>query len=311
MRVTSNSFTNEWVQQLGALAQQQAQLQSQAATGKRITLPEDDPAAMSQVLDLQTESSSVVQYKSNIQSQQQVGLASYGVMQSLKTISDRAGEISTLADDLKSPSELNAYATEVTQLIRQAAELVNGKFNGNYLFGGTNTNHPPFVLTDASDGTVANVAYTGNTTLPETEVDEGVTLTSQTLGANETGTGPRGLITDSRVGADFFSHLISLQSHLTAGDTTTIASTDRAQLASDEDNLLYHISANGVMQSRLDVSTSRAQSRSTTLQKNVSGLADADLAQTLTRLSQTQTAYQAALQTGASVLKLSLLDYLR
>ena len=33
---------------------------------------------------------------------------------------------------------------------------------------------------------------------------------------------PRGLITDSRFGADFFNHLISLQDHLLAGDSAAI-----------------------------------------------------------------------------------------
>jgi len=37
---------------------------------------------------------------------------------------------------------------------------------------------------------------------------------------------------------------------------------------------------------------------------------DADLAQTLVRLNQTQTAYQAAMQSGAQLLQSSLLDYL-
>ena len=39
--------------------------------------------------------------------------------------------------------------------------------------------------------------------------------------------------------------------------------------------------------------------------------ADADLANTLVRLNQTQTAYQAALQSGGKILSTSLLDYLR
>ena len=50
--------------------------------------------------------------------------------------------------------------------------------------------------------------------------------------------------------------------------------------------------------------------RGTALQTQVSQLTGADLAQTLTNLSQTQTAYQAALQSGAKIMGLSLMDYL-
>ena len=46
-------------------------------------------------------------------------------MKSIKKISDRASEIATLADDLRSDTELNAYAKEMTQLIKQAADLLN------------------------------------------------------------------------------------------------------------------------------------------------------------------------------------------
>lgn len=311
MRVTSNSFTSDLLAQLGTLSQQQTRLQSQAATGQRITLPEDDPAAAGRVLNLQTEAAGVAQYQSNINSQQQLSEATFSVMRALKKISDRAGEIATLADGTKSPDELTAYGAELTQLIRQAVEISNSKSNGNYLLSGTSTDVTPFELANAADGSVASVAFNGNTGVNETEIAEGVTIAAQTVGANSSGTGARGLITDDRVGADFFNHLISLQNHLLAGDSAAIAATDRAQLASDEDNLLFHIASNGAVQTRLSAAEANASSRASSLKKSVSNEADVDLAQTLVKLSQTQTAYQAALQTGASVLHLSLLDYLR
>jgi flagellar hook-associated protein 3 FlgL len=310
MRVTSNTFTMDLVDRLGALSSQQNRLQAQAASGQRITLPEDDPSAMGRVLNFQAEATTVAQYQQNIARQQSLAQSSFTVMQSLKKVSDRANEIATLADGLKSPEELKTYANEVTQLIRQAAQLGNTKFDGVTLLAGTRSDQPAFTVTDAADGSVASVAYQGNTSLPETEVAEGTTLSAQTLGANSSGTGPRGLFADSRAGADLFSHLISLQNHLASGDTASIASTDRTQLSLDEENIIDHVAGNGTVQSRLETAGSMAQSRLESLQKSVSGEADADLAQTLVKLNQTQTAYQAALQTGAGMLKLSLMDYL-
>jgi flagellar hook-associated protein 3 FlgL len=311
MRVASNTFTNDLLDRLGSLATQQNRLQAQASTGQRISLPEDDPSATGRVLNLQAEAASVAQYQRNISRQQQLAQNTFTVMQSLKKVSDRASEIATLADGLKSPEELKTYATEVTQLIRQAAQLSNTKFDGIYLLSGTKTDQAAFTVTDAADGTVASVAYNGNAKLAETEIAEGVTVTGQNVGANTSGSGPRGLIADSRTGADLFAHLISLQNHLLSGDTASIASTDRGQLAKDEDSLIDHVAGNGAIQARLETASSVAKDRAQSLQNNVSGEADADLAQTLVKLNQSQTAYQAALQTGASVLKLSLMDYLR
>jgi len=109
----------------------------------------------------------------------------------------------------------------------------------------------------------------------------------------------------------FFNHLISLQNHLLAGDTASIASTDRPALNNDEENLLYHISNNGALQTRLDAAGTLADASSTALDKQISKRADADLTDTLVKLNQAQYAYQAALQSGASIMKTSLLDYLR
>ena len=53
-----------------------------------------------------------------------------------------------------------------------------------------------------------------------------------------------------------------------------------------------------------------AASRGDFLQGQISQQADADLAQTLVHLTQTQNAYQVALQSGAKLLSNSLLDYL-
>src|SRR4051812_46667281 len=117
MRVTANTFSDSLVNQLNALSVRQLQLQNQAATGQRIQLPSDDPSAIRRVLDLQAEIKSVTQYQNNISSLTDTAKATYGVMTALKKISDRAGELATLADGTKSPAELKLYATELTQLI--------------------------------------------------------------------------------------------------------------------------------------------------------------------------------------------------
>jgi len=310
MRVSANTFSDTLITQLNNLAVRQARLQSQAATGQRVRLPEDDPVALRRALDLQSEFSSTGQYTRNIARQTELAQASYTNIKALKSLSDRAGEIATQADGLKSPEELKLYAKEITEMIKQAVSLMNGTNRGDALFGGTATSQPPFAMSLDVNGNVAAVAYQGNTSLPETEISEGVTLTTQAVGANTLGTGPRGLVTDSRSGADLFNHLISLQNNLLTGNTTAIAATDRASLAKDEDNLLYHISSNGSLQARLETTASLNGARSLAIESQVSTEVNADLAQTLVKLTQTQTAYQAALQSGAKALNLSLMDYL-
>ncbi len=310
MRVTGNTFSTNFLNQVNRLTVRQQQLQNQAATGQRITAPEDDPAAMQRVLGLKTEQQNLTQYSNTIAALQDRAMSSFNAIKGVKTVSDRAGEIATLADGTRSPEELKTYASEVTELIKQAVQVMNSQHGDQYLFGGTASSQPPFTLTTDADGNVTDVTYQGNTSVVENEIGSGSAISIDAPGENTSGTGARGIITDSRSGADFFNHLISLRDHLLAGDTAAIASTDRPALSDDEENLIYHISNNGVMQSRLEAANTAGKTRKDSLEQVISREADADLTETLVSLSQTQTAYQAALQSGASLMKLSLMNYL-
>jgi flagellar hook-associated protein 3 FlgL len=311
MRVSANTFSDTLITQLNNLAVRQQRLQSQAATGQRVRLPEDDPVALRRVLDMQSEFSSNGQYTKNIDRQLELAQASYNGIKSLKTISDRASEIATQVDDLKSPEELQFYAREITEMLKQAVHLLNATNRGDAIFGGTVTDQPPFNMTLDANGNVTAVTYQGNTAQAESEIAEDIMISTQIVGENNSGSGPRGLVTDSRSGADLLNHLISLQNNLIAGNTAAIAATDRANLVNDEANLLYHISSNGAIQARLETTQVLNAERGLAIEEQVSKEVDADLAQTMVKLSQTQTAYEAALQSGAKALNLSLLDYLR
>jgi flagellar hook-associated protein 3 FlgL len=311
MRVTANTYSNFLIQQLNRLGTRQGQLQIQATTGQRVQQPEDDPLATRLVLNLKAEGRSVAQYQRNVATEKDRATANYSTMKALKSISDRVGEIATLADDLKSPEELADYANQVTKLIKEGVQLANSKQNASYLFSGTRSNEAPFTMTTDSSGQVTSVAYEGNESQMSVEIAEGYQITTQIVGANATASGPKGLITDAASGADFFNHLISLQNHLAAGDTAAIAATDRANLKNDEENLLAHISENSLTLAQLTSTGTQLQDRAAGLEKGVADHVGVDLAQTMVQLSATTTAYQAALQSSASIMNLSLMAYLR
>lgn len=311
MRVTGNYFSESLANQLNVLASRQYRLQNQVSSGQRIQAPEDDPTAVQRTLALSTEARALDQYNRNTTLLKERATVAFDTLKAVKTLSDRVGEIATLADGTRSPDELKIYAAEITQLIQQTAQLMNTKHQGDYLFGGTKADQAPFAVTTDAYGNVTAVTYQGNTSVAENEIESGVTLAVDVPGANSTGSGPRGVVADSRAGADFFNHLISLQNDLLAGDTDAIASTDRPALLRDEENFLFHIGNNGAVQTRLETTASAASSRLLSLDKMVSQEVDADLAQTLVALNQAEFAYQAALQSAASIMGRSLLDYLR
>jgi flagellar hook-associated protein 3 FlgL len=313
MRVTANAFDSSLTSQLNVLTARQYALQGQVSSGLKVAAPEDDPAAMANTLGYQAQNAAQTQYSSNISTLLSRAGSVYNVLQSLQTVSSRAGEIATtVGGATNSQSTLDNYANEVNHLISQVVTAANTKdpSTGQYLFGGTASTTAPFTTTTDANGNVTGVTYNGNSTVNQAQIGAGMTATADIPGANTGSTGAHGLITDSQSGADLVNHLIALRNNLTAGNTTAITATDSANLQKDQNNVAYQVANNGVVQSQLNVAATIATNRSASLNTMISNTSSADLVQTMMQLSQTQTAYQAALQSGAKIMQLSILNYI-
>ena len=304
MRIAGTSYTDSMVSHLNLLSAQEYQLQNQASTGQSISAPEDDPAGMAAALNLQAQNSAVTQYAQNITTLQTRATTAGSALSSLQTLTDRASEIATSADGATSPAALQADATEVTQLIQQAAQLMNSKNGSQYVFGGTDSSQAPFTVSTDADGNVTAVTYSGNTAVTQSQIAANTTMSVDVPGENNSGSGARGVVSDSRYGADLFNHLIALQNDLQSGNTSAITSTDAANLSKDDDNIIWQVANNGAAQTRLTAAAAFASTQQSGLQTSLTNVAGADLAQTLTQLTQAQNAYQVALQTSSQILQM-------
>ena len=311
MRVTATTFPSVLSQQLTRLSTQQARLQTQAGTGQRFRQASEDPRAMRKVLDLQTEIKSLGQYQNNVGTLKDSLDASYAAVSGLKKVSDRATEIATSAGGLRTPAEMQTYATEVDQLLERALQLANSRHQSSFLFGGTKNTVPPYEVTRGANGRITGVAYVGTGNAVENDIAEGISISINVPGSNSGVTGPRGLFKDGTSGADFFQHLIDLRTSLDAADAGAVRDTNFPNLLKDENNILFHIGNIGAVQSRLDIAGELANRRSASLEGLVSKESDADLAETLVSLSEIQNAYTAALKSGGTILSQSLLDFIR
>jgi len=304
MRIAGTSYTDSMVSHLNLLSAQEYQLQNEASTAQSISAPEDDPAGMAAALNLQAQNSAVTQYAQNITTLQTRATTAGSALTSLQTLTDRASEIATSADGATSPAALQADATEVTQLIQQAAQLMNSKNGSQYVFGGTDSSQAPFTVSTDANGNVTAVTYSGNTAVTQSQIAANATMSVDVPGENTSGSGARGVVSDSRYGADLFNHLIALQNDLQSGNTSAITSTDAANLSKDDDNIIWQVANNGAAQSRLTAAASFASTQQSGLQTSLTNVAGADLAQTLTQLTQAQNAYQVALQTSSQILQM-------
>jgi flagellar hook-associated protein 3 FlgL len=298
MRIATNTVSEGIVRQIQQLSGQQARLQTQVATGQRILQPEDDPAAVGRVLNLQSERRQIEQYGSNADRALQIAQASYSGLKSIKTISDRATELGTLGTGALGPEAMKAYGSEVNQLIEQALQFANTRFNGDYIYGGTAIDTPPFTATRDASGKIVSVTYAGNADQSSIPLSEATSIAPGTTGTTNSGL------------ADFVTNLIALRDGLNAGDSAAVE-TSRTGLAQSEDLLISAIADNGGVQTRIEASRSQQADRMTSLDSLVSAETDADMPSTIVKLNQAQTAYQAALQSAANIMRLSLLDYIQ
>jgi len=308
MRISDLDFTNNFLNQVQQLQQQQNTLQGEATTGLSMTLPEDNPSAMTQVLALQGDSAATAAYQNNVTQLQATATASATAMNSLQTLVSQASDIATEASNgTNSSTQLSTYATQIESILQEALQLANTQdADGNYLFSGTACDATPFLST-TSNGIVTSVTYNphAGTEVAQSDIGPNTKVSAQVLGS-----GTDGLFTNTTTGADLFNHLISLQADLASGNTSAISSTDAPALQKDEDNVTTQISANAVVQSALTAAKSLLSAQSTNITTQISGDTSADMATTLTELSQTQTAYEAALESGTKIMSVSLLDFL-
>lgn len=298
MRIASSTVSDNIVRQIQDLGSQQARLQSQVASGQRITNPEDDPAAVSRVINLESERRAIEQFQRNAERALEVSQASYSGLQQIKKLSDRATEIGTLGAGAVSTDALSAYASEINQLIEQAVQLGNTKFRNDYIYAGTAVDTAPFAATRDASGEVTGVAYAGNAAQSSIALSESSTVAPGTAGATNTGIG------------DFVNRLVALRDALRTGSTSAVQ-TAQADLLTSEDVLVDALSEHGAVQMRIEVNQRQQAERATNLETLVSAEADGDLPSAIVKLNQTQVAYQAALQSASNIMRLSLLDYLK
>jgi flagellar hook-associated protein 3 FlgL len=318
MRVSSNSFSTDLRLQLRKLSERQLRLQQQISTGQRISSASEDPKAMRRVLDLRNERAQLTQYQDNISSLRENANVVYSTVNAMKRLSDRASEIATMADGIKSPTALSAYAMEVDQLLEETLRLANTKHRDVYIMSGTKSKDESYTATRDADKKITGVTFDGNSSSIQIDI-----ASSTSVDGNYSAEGTRGILKNSANGADFISNLIALRDNLeTAADTSltqdanhaalaTIKDTVIANLDQDEVNFIDHFSGIGAMLSRLETSEAITKAQVASIEPLVSNEVDVDLADALVRLNEIQNAYTAALQSGALLLQTSLLDYIR
>lgn len=298
MRVPTYAATTTVIRQIADLSSRQTDLQDQIASGQRVKLPGDDPAAVGRLLTLEAEKRRVAQFERNSDVALELTQATFSHLSSLKDLNVRAGELALLGTGSLGQEASTAYAAEIDQLIEQAVRVGNGRLRDDYLFAGTAVGTEPVAVTRGADNKVTGATYAGDT------ARRSVSLTEQSsVEVGSTG-GTNTAITD------FINTLVTLRDALVNDDRAAL-DTSIAGLDAAEDELVEAIGTTGAAEMRIEVSKKQLATRESEIERLVSAEADADLPSTVVKLSQATTAYEAALASASRILNMSILDYLR
>ncbi|MCL6589534.1 MAG: flagellar hook-associated protein FlgL [Firmicutes bacterium] len=174
------------------------------------------------------------------------------------------------------------------------------------------TNNPPTIKLESGstadglwllgfkDGAISNELlpnFEGNKNSIEYEVNVGVKLKINVVG--------------EKLFDPIFKHLAKISLDLRAGNTAALSGEDLRNLQMDLENVLMAQGEIGAKVNRMEKALDRFGVINENLNKLLSNAEDTDITKAILELKMHETAYQAALQSGARIMPMSLLEYLR
>lgn len=145
MRVTDKMNQNQILKNIQKSRSELAQLQNQAATGKKLTTPSEDPAGATKVLVNRTEQKNLEQFDKNINSAKSFMDMTESTLAQLSDSLIRSKELALqAASDTIGESQREMIGSEVDQIYNSVLEMSNRRIGERYLFGGYKTQVTPF-----------------------------------------------------------------------------------------------------------------------------------------------------------------------
>jgi flagellar hook-associated protein 3 FlgL len=295
MRLTFDPM-REGVGAINIASAQLQQAQLEAATGKRIGKPSDDPAAAQQALAERAELGTIDAYRHTADSASARLAAADSALGDIVDKLTQAISTTTGARGSHIDAAVRTAAATTLAGIRDAVRAdLNSSFQGNFLFSGGNVNQAAYAM-------VGGVwTYQGDNNVVQVDVDRVRTVTIGFDGQ---------ALAQGSESEDVLTSLDDLILAVTSGDDAGMADgIDKLTRAFDRANQAQGrlgSDANAIADTQV-----RLMSRHTAVDARRSKLEDANMADALTRMAQAQTAYKAALGAVSTVERESLLDYLR
>jgi flagellar hook-associated protein 3 FlgL len=272
-------------------------LLQEVSTGKRVSVPSDDPAAAADMIANQIESANVDQYTQNVGSALSMMQTADSALSSVVSSLTQAISLGTqAANGTTNSTDLQSIATQVQSLLGGVVSLANTSYSGVYLFGGTATGTAPYTADSSSS---SGYTYNGNNDTNSVAVGDNLSVQVNLPGSQ----------IFSNSSTNVLGALNSLVTALQSGDKAAI-STATTNIGTALNYVSQQRVVYGNAESQLNSQDTYLQQDTVTLASQQNSLIGVDEAQAATELSQAETANNAALAAAAKVLPNTLLSYL-
>jgi flagellar hook-associated protein 3 FlgL len=297
-RIGSGQMSRNFLAAMNDSQSKLADLQNQLSTGKRLNNPSDDPTGVGRALAIRNDMASVTAWKANVEDSKDWLSATDNALGNYMQIVQRASELAVQgANGTLSASARQQIATEVLALRDQVAETGNATLGGRYLFGGTQTDRPPFTT-----GATPAAALPVNTGLLNREVGQG-----QVVSVNVTADR---VIDPPGATPDIFGTLTDMATALQTGDLQRVSTVSLVELNAHIENINSLRGEVASKVNRMELTQSRFEIDDISRSQHLSVIEDTDIAKTITDLKMREMVLQSSMQIGARVLQPSLMQFL-
>jgi flagellar hook-associated protein 3 FlgL len=297
MRITLAMQNETTVQNLNQHLSSMDRLARTVSSGKRLATPSDDPSGWAQSLNLQANLKDYDSIIKNIDFATGWNQVTDNALTNLSDLVSQARQIGIQAASANSAGTSGALVQNLDQIINQVATAAGAEFQNRYVFSGLHDTPP--ITVDPSTGAITHNASDGDILIRQDRLGTNffkVNLTADEVFNYTDGSGTSRNVVDEIKG---------LRDAVQANDTALIT-----QKLSTLKDAFAHLgqqqTLTGARLSSLETQKSALGIVQDESKKLLANIEEADVPDAITRLQQSQTAYQAALKVTAMLDGLNL-----
>jgi flagellar hook-associated protein 3 FlgL len=292
MKIATKTLYENIINNLSRVSMDMSKANEVVSTGKKINTTSDDPLGYLSLLDIRSSMANIDQVGRNITAGK---LWAHVSETSLNGAYEFLYQAKALLVNVNNADiEPDQAADTIDKYINQILSLANSRVNGSYIFAGTKTDTKPFSFDEANPD---QVNYNGNDTPFSIKV--GID-TSVTVGAN-----------GEEIFREIFETLIDAKLGIDGGTYDTEDIEDAIDDIEDQlDTLTAAVSDITFAMTQFDVKEKILEDLHLAYEDEKTLIQDADINEAVVNLKMKQLVYETAMSSSASVMALSIVDYI-